>query len=219
MPAGSRVLLSTTHNDDRETLSGYIRERYFRAYGARVDHILPTLLGIETPDGALLGAIGTREGRLSEPLYLEAYLDRPAEVALSARLGVRVPRSCIAEVGNLAGGHAGAGTYLVTALAAYLDAIHCTWALFTATTAIRNGFAHLGAGLLDIAAADGTRLGNAALSAWGTYYETAPRVVAAFLPEVLEAVRSRPSLARRVVPLCADARIAGAGRPALEVAS
>ena len=53
--------------------------------------------------------------------------------------------------------------------------------MFTATSAVRGILEGVGAPLVELAPADGTRLAGGA-DRWGRYYEKDPRVLAGYLP-------------------------------------
>jgi hypothetical protein len=164
----------------RSALEESVRSTYAAAHGATIRHFLPLLLGLSDSNGALLGAIGAQPGREPGRMFLETYLDRPVEEALSRALDGAVPRNLVAEVGNLAAARPGAGLALVSTLAAYLDGLGVGWAVFTATDALRGQFLRRGLELTDLGPADGRRLG-ARLADWGRYYETSPRITAAHI--------------------------------------
>ncbi len=183
-----RVTLAGPGAPERGALEAHVAEVYRAAYGAAVDHYLPLLLAIRMAGGALLGVIGARRAEHGTRLFLESYLDESVEAALSRRVGHPVPRTLVAEVGNLASVLPGGGRLLVAAMSAHLRSVGVEWAAFTGTTALRNCFRRLSVGLVEIVPADGARLGAEALAKWGTYYETRPRVVAARVADVCAAV-------------------------------
>lgn len=189
----------------RDEIEGFIVEHYARCYAARVERFLPVLLGLRR-GARVVGAIGARDG--TSPLYVERYLDTPIERALSLRSGSVVQRNDLVEVGNLAGCEAGAGRVLVTTLAAWIHARGIPWAVFTGTTALRNGFQRLGVALLDLGPADPSRLGDER-AAWGSYYDTDPRVTAVSVAETLRAAERDPRLAGDLVGVRAQAAFAG----------
>ena len=71
----------------------------------------------------------------------------------------------------------------------FVEAGH-DWVVFTATQELIGIFAKLGLPLLALAKADPTRLGAAAAD-WGSYYESAPVVVAGRIRLALERFGSR----------------------------
>jgi len=92
----------------------FVREAFLAAYDARIEHFLPNLMVLRNDRGRLLAVLGMRESG-PEPLFLEQYLDRPAEQALSAAAARPVDRDSLVEVGNFAVGAAGGGRWLITA--------------------------------------------------------------------------------------------------------
>lgn len=169
----------------RGELEDYVRDAFARKHGAVVRTFMPTLLAFRDRGGALRGVTGIR-GAHEERLYLEQYLARPIEQALSDALALRgasaVSRRAIAEVGNLAGASCRAAVRMVAHVPAYLRTQGYTWIVFTATGTLQHILAGFGAPLVELARADGARVA-AASDEWGRYYETDPRVYAGYLPD------------------------------------
>lgn len=203
-----RVEVRHAGEDGRAELEAYVADVYAEAYGARLRHFLPLLVGLRDDEGRLAGVIGARPARAAGPLFLEAYLDVPAEEALAARLGVAIPRWALVEVGNLASDRSGGGRLLLGALAHLLDGLGTPMAVFTATQPLRSTFRRLGVAPLMLAPADGRRLGRG-LDEWGSYYDTDPQVCSVPVALVRDAVRRDPGLAREMAPLWQHARRAG----------
>ncbi len=169
----------------REQVEQFVRAVFRHAYGARINHFLPYLLSMRQ-QGKILAALGIRPAREGE-LFLEVYLDQPIESALASQARRPVARDQLVEVGNLASAHGGGAKALIITLTAYLNGAGFDWAVFTATRQVRNSFVKLGIELIDLAEADKSRLGDAQ-NAWGSYYEQAPRVVAANVAQATVAV-------------------------------
>ncbi len=138
----------------------------------------------EEEDGRIVAAAGWRCAA-GGPLYLERYLDQPIEAALAPLTGLVPRREHFVEVGNLATSRPGASLALMLALAHHLDQLGCQWVVFTATSALLGVFSRLRMPLLALAQADPARLGGEA-TAWGSYYETRPVVVAGKLRLALD---------------------------------
>lgn len=187
--------------------SRLVRRVYAEAYGAQLDTMMPWLLSLHGPDDTLAGVVGARPAACG-PLFLESYLDVPIETALAAAAGEPVWRDTLVEVGNLAAAEAGVGRLLIASLASLIEGTGGRWAVFTATSELRALFARLGVELVDIAPADGARLGRE-LVRWGSYYETAPRVSAARIDDVRAACDSDRSTCRAASELCRRARVHG----------
>ena len=160
----------------RAQFEDFIAARFGRAYGARVTHFLPHLLGVRDGLGrwqAAAGYAAADGGRL----FLEQYLQSPVEQALAEKLGRPMARHGIVEVGNLAAVSAGMARLLIPQLARHLHRLGYRWVVFTATRALRNSFLRLGLRPLPIAPADPARLPDGGAS-WGAYYEQDPMVMA-----------------------------------------
>jgi hypothetical protein len=203
-----RVECRTEGSAGRDEFEDYVARIYHCAYGARVTHFLPLLVGLRDADGGLAGVIGARPAREAGPLFLESYLDEPIEQALAGRLGVAVPRWALVEVGNLASHRPGAGRLLVGTLANLLDGLGTPLAVFTATQPLRTTFERMGVTPVQVARADGARLGPA-LAEWGRYYETDPRVCAVPVAFVRDAARRDAALSLEMGPLWRSAQRTG----------
>ncbi len=167
----------------RAEAEAFIAGVFARRYGARVSSFAPNLLLIEQR-GRIVAATGWR-GAGAESLFLERYLDEPVEDAVSRLAAGPVARARIAEVGNLAAEKNGGSLHIIGALAARLAALGHEWVVFTATRELAGIFTRLGLPLLALAKADPARLGADA-AAWGSYYDTAPVVVAGRIRIALE---------------------------------
>lgn len=163
---------------ERAEAEDFVCAAFLVAYEARVEHFLPTLMALRNDTGRLLAVLGLREPG-PVPLFLEQYLDRPVEQALSAAAACPVDRASLVEVGNFAVGAAGGGRWLITALTAYLYAAGHSWTVFTCGPELQNAFRRLGVELIDLGAADPRRLAADAAARWGSYYDQKPRVMAA----------------------------------------
>ena len=164
------------HGERRALLEAFIRERFAEHYGARVRHFMPCLLGLESADGAVRGAVGLRAAG-EAPLFLERYLDRPSEQVIAGYSGQPIARRDIVEVGNLAALGAGAARLLIVALTDLLVACGFRWVTFTGTPALLNSFQRLELSPLPLGAADPACLGDEQAD-WGSYYANHPQVMA-----------------------------------------
>jgi hypothetical protein len=209
----AQLLVTTPETRDSalERCEELVARTYAQAYGARITHFLPLLLGLATPGSGLRGVIGARVGTRPEALFLEAYLDRPIQDALSERAGQAVRRSDLAEIGNLSSAGCGLCEVLITTLAAWLDGAEIPWAVFTATAALRRRFERLQIPLIDLGRAPGERMGPR-LAEWGSYYATAPRVVATRIQSVREAGWRDERLRSRCDPFWSLAFVEGCTR-------
>jgi hypothetical protein len=174
----ARALLEPVHraHPARAAFEDFIAARFGRAYGARVTHFLPHLLGIRDGLDHWQAAAGYAAAGV-QPLFLEQYLDQPIERAISTALGRPIARAGIVEVGNLAAISAGMGRAIIPQLARHLHRLGYIWVVFTATRALRNSFHRLGLRPLALTRADPARLPDGGAS-WGTYYDQDPVVMA-----------------------------------------
>jgi hypothetical protein len=163
-------------------------ERFIQAvfaahYGAQVKSFAPDIMVLEQ-NGRPCAATGWRPAA-SGPLFLESYLDQPAEALISRLAGHAVARGKVAEVGNLAALQPGGGVRVILALAAHLDRLGYEWVIFTATRELIGILAKMGLPPLALALVDPSRLGAVA-GDWGRYYDTRPIVVAGRIRLALE---------------------------------
>lgn len=199
----------------RREIEAFIHKTFDRAYGADVRHYMPRLMSLRDEAGTPLAALGFRfaaGGRL----FLEQYLDDPIESRLAAGIRAPLARTGIVEVGNLAVAHAGGARWLIAALTAYLAGGGYRWAVFTAVPGLVNAFRRLGIPLIALAAADIARLPPEERASWGTYYDSAPTVMAASVEQsfnALSAYLNAPPEHRSLAPLWARAYAAGQAPP------
>lgn len=159
----------------RPSFEAFIAARFGRAYGARLTHFLPHLLGVRDGLERWQAAAGYAAAGVQE-LFLEQYLDEPVERTLGRAVGRPVARNDVVEVGNLAAVSAGMARALIPLLARHLHRMGYRWVAFTATRALRNSFHRLGLQPLVLAPADPARLPDGGVS-WGSYYAQDPVVM------------------------------------------
>lgn len=160
---------------DRAEVEAFIAHVYLARYGARLRSFLPHLLAFRDADGRLLAAVGLRTGS-DGALFVEQYLDAPAEAIIAASVGRTVSRGELVEVGNLAALSAGDARALIVHLTGALHAAGLRWVLFTATRQLRNAFDRLHLATVVLADADRARLHDDGTD-WGRYYEVQPQVL------------------------------------------
>ncbi|GJM22466.1 MAG: hypothetical protein DHS20C15_23810 [Planctomycetota bacterium] len=173
----------------REPLRRHLEEVFGAAFGAQPGHLHDRLLALRDARGGALGMIGASRACDHAQLFVEQYLDVPAEALWSKRLGRRVARDEVVEVGNLAARRAGFGPWLVTALAEHLVANASPLTIFAGTAALRDFFEHMGVTAHDHGRADPQRLGDEA-ARWGRYYDDDPHVCTVHAADLLHASAS-----------------------------
>ncbi|AKJ41691.1 thermostable hemolysin [Pragia fontium] len=153
----------------------YIQTEYNRAFDATIPHFLPYLLGMFRADGALVGAFGLNLASINS-LYLEHYLDDTIENSISHKIGKRVLRSNIVEIGNFACAGPGNARIMFAAICRLLYENHINYVVFTGTSKLRNVFHRLNLEPLELVPALAECVGEDAL-AWGKYYQNHPYVM------------------------------------------
>jgi hypothetical protein len=182
------VTHTVTGSPQRQEVERFIHATYHKHYGADVTHFAPNLMVLQRRE-RIVAAAGWRCAA-DDQLFLERYLDMPIDVAVATLAGHPVDRKRIVEVGNLAAGRAGGSVDVILALARHLDALGYEWVVFTATRELIGIFRKLGVPPLALAPANPGRLGDGA-SAWGSYYDNEPIVVAGRIRLALDKVACR----------------------------
>lgn len=175
---------------DAKTVRQFIASRYYQSYAARVDCDYPELLAVTDHEGRVLSACGLRNG--VQPLFLECYLDEPAEQVLSRAHNTTISRNSVVEIGNLAGGNGWATRLLFHAL--WRELVERQWlhVLITCTRQLKPAFAHLPTLSLGDAHADRV----AYPEMWGKYYEQQPEIISCSLAQ-LDAVIAPTRMSER----------------------
>lgn len=159
----------------RSLLEALVADKFAREYKARIRHFLPFLLSLDIA-GAPAAVAGLRLARQSA-LYLEQYLDRPVEQAVSNEFRVPVDRDSIVEIGNLAAFSPGAAEILFGLLPSMLNDAGIHWVTCTATPRVMNILGKLDFPSRRICQADRALLADDSTD-WGHYYSTHPAVIA-----------------------------------------
>jgi hypothetical protein len=165
---------------ERPALEAMIAGTYAEKHGARICSFMPTLLALKDSSGSTRAVAGIRPAA-HDTLFLEQYLDDPVEQALAVAIGQPVARTAIAEVGNLAARECRSACRLALLLAGWLGERGHEWVVFTATNVVRGILQGLGSRVVELAQASAARL-RQHQDDWGRYYNTDPRVMAAYLP-------------------------------------
>lgn len=172
----------------RAEAEAFIARVFADHYAARVNSFAPDLMLLAQGDD-VHAAAGWR-GAGQQRLFLENYLDQPAEALISRLAGHPVAREKLVEVGHLASVRPGGGRDMILTLAGRLHTLGYDWVIFTATRALIGIFTKLGLPPLALAHADPARLGPAAAD-WGRYYDSRPIVVAGRIRQALEGAGRR----------------------------
>ena len=173
------VQLRVWKQDDpeRHLAEAFIRERFHDSYAADVRIFMPCLLGVTDENNRISAVIGFRPAG-HEPLFLENYLDLPAEQALSETSGSPVDRQQIVEVGNLASSDSDSFRILLIGLVTLLDRLPDTnWITCTVGDRLYRLLRRTRFFPLVLQQASQQRL-SPQLGEWGSYYQSARKVVA-----------------------------------------
>ena len=149
-----------------------IQNHYREAFGATILRTYAHYRSVGDPGNptAALGYTSAGAG----PLFLERYLDAPAEAVVGARLGRPVARDRIVEIGHFATRHPFAMIDLWWDVAGAL-APGAEVAIATLTRPLRDAMARIGVPLILLGTARPERAGDSGQD-WGRYYAFDPMV-------------------------------------------
>lgn len=165
------------HAPERSEIEQFIHDVFASTYHANVQQFMPQLISLRDEDHQLVAAFGMRKAHL-EPLFLECYLDTPIETLMSQRFNRTITREQITEIGNLAVANPRNAGVLIANVIKYSLDIQVEWCVATAHHSLQNGLIKGGRDVYALQAADKTRLNAEQQTAWGSYYDKAPQVVA-----------------------------------------
>ncbi len=154
--------------------SFFIRATYLDHYKAQIPHLPTNIVALVDARNRVHCAAGLRD--CSETFFSEFYLDAPIETVIGQAAGKRIDRKEIVEVSSLASRTPAASVHFMRELILYGDLLGFNWAFFTATSRLQKLLHRLRLPLIDLGTANAERVPTPEL--WGTYYETAPRVLA-----------------------------------------
>ena len=185
--ATTQFTLNSPSSDQRARLEQFIANKFNIAYGASIVEFFPLLLS-RTDDRQLSSVVGLRPGT-ERPLFLEQYLDRPLEEAISRQSGVQVERARLMEIGNLASSYRSGNQLMFILLTAVLARAGYTWVVFTATSQVRSLLTRLEFHPVTLCEADESRLVNKQ-QVWGSYYQSQPMVQAGSVSQGMAVLES-----------------------------
>lgn len=184
----SAIHLASQQSAKRKTIENHIAKGFNQAYQADITEFMPLLVALGRDK--IEAALGLRTG--NQKLFVETYFEHSLEQAL-AETGIHCPRHRLAEIGNL---YSRSSRYtmpllLLTAMGLFQQ--HISVLVFTATTRLQRMMEHGGLTLHYLTEADESRLGEPKQN-WGTYYQTAPKVVAAKVADIIQLTLDNPKL-------------------------
>jgi len=176
---------------DRGQLEVYIAEQYLQAYGASISSFMPLLLSMSYAEHTT-AAVGLRSASRG-PLFLESYLDNPAEQEVACLARQPVDRHRVVEIGNLVVTGRGGSQLLFVIMTAVLEAAGYHWFIFTATPQVEKLVNRLNFNPYSLTYAEAQRV-DGRLQDWGSYYTTQPKVMAGDIRQAMTIVRDNPRL-------------------------
>lgn len=169
---------------ERPQIELFIQQGFQKVYGAQISVTMPTLLAIK--NGAFKAALGIRSA--NQALFIEQYLNSPIEHVLTTE-GLSVAREHIVEIGHLYSNKSRfALPLLLTAgVSLFVNEYRCI--AFCATSQVRQMLHTAGIAVIDIGEANKAKVSST--DDWGSYYDTAPRVVAVSTLDIIKVITQR----------------------------
>ena len=160
--------------------------RYQQAFLADLKVFMPAYLAL-LHNGEIVSVCGFRIAA-DEPLFLEQYLDAPAQQLVSGLFDQPIQRSNLVEFGHLASFAKGMSPLHFYLIAEFLVGSGYEWCIFTATDPLYALMSRLGLEPRLITCAEANKVVDAD-TVWGTYYQHQPKVFAGSLSKGLEKLR------------------------------
>lgn len=181
-------------DQQRHVAEQFIQQIYAHQHNAQIQHFMPQLFALidETSIHAVVGlrhALDLEHAKV-QALFLERYLDMPAEQCLSQALGETVKRHNLVEIGQLSTNRPGMMALLLPRLFQQLHQQGARWLVFTATQGVRNSFRRLGLNAEILGEASVEALSAQEQALWGHYYQHRPLVMGGRLPLATPLTRS-----------------------------
>lgn len=160
----------------RQRAQDFIAQAYQRVFAAELRCFYPSVITLHDVDDNLLGAAGARYGE-GQTLFLEQYLDAPAEQLIGQQTADIVDRAKLVEIGNLSVARPAMTYPFMGMIGSWLQDYDVDWLVFALTRSLRRLFHRAGAEMLDLGPARPERLKPSA-NRWGSYYEHDPCIMA-----------------------------------------
>jgi len=190
--SSGRWHVARINEDERHSAEKLIAAQFMKAYRARITEFMPDLMGLY--DGNNLAAACGLRIAADGPMFLEQYLETPAEAVLEDTTALTPDRRRMVEVGNLSISRPGYARHLVYWLTMHLRSIGMQWAIFSAVPALRNNFRRLGVPLVTLGPASPEKLRADVKASWGSYYDQKPLVTAVSVDASFHALGGHPCL-------------------------
>ncbi|WP_051288149.1 thermostable hemolysin [Photobacterium halotolerans] len=183
----------------RDKTESYVASRYACAFHARIHTFMPDFLALVDDQNQLLSVCGFQSADAG-PLFLEQYLDLPADRLMSEQFGLPVSRCELIEFGQLAAFSKGMSSLHFTLIARHLVNLGYHWCIFTATGPLQAMMRRFGLTPHILADASADRIPDAE-KIWGTYYCHQPRISGGNLAAGLQALMQRQQSSPLVLSL------------------
>ena len=164
----------------------HVSLRYQQAFWADLKVFMPAYLALLS-NGEIISVCGFRIAS-EEPLFLEQYLDAPAQQLVSGLFEQPIQRSNLVEFGHLASFAKGMSPLHFYLIAHFLVENGYEWCIFTATDPLYALMSRLGLEPRLITRAEAEKVVDAD-AVWGTYYQHQPKVFAGNLTKGLGKLR------------------------------
>ncbi len=158
----------------RKEAQDHIRSVYKNVYGAEVTEFAPLLVVAKRLDGEILCAAGIRTAQ--DGFFSDAYLPADFSAALRQAADLDVPASEIMEVVSLASRTPFPVLPMLDKMIEWGRENGMTCGVFTATKPLRRLLNRTSLAYVELAIADDSKVTNP--EAWGSYYDTDPKVCA-----------------------------------------
>lgn len=152
----------------------HIKGVYKCVYSATITEFAPLLVVARRADGDILCAAGIRTAR--DGFFSDRYLASDFPTALCDRFGIDVPASEIMEVASLASTTPFPVLPMLDAMVQWGRDNGMTCGVFTATKPLRRLLKRTNLSFVELATADLSKAPHP--KAWGSYYDTNPKVCA-----------------------------------------
>jgi hypothetical protein len=205
-----RFKLHRSGSAERAAIESYIRERFSEVHKAEISHFLPNIISL-CCGGNFSAALGFCPAS-SDKLFVEQYLSDPVETVVSEKLGVKVSRDQIVEIGNLVSTWKGSSLLLFIFLGEMMERLGYQYVIFTGTREVKALLGRLKYSPVVIADANPAALADGG-SSGGTYYSKEPQVMFGDNRPPMEAARKNPlyrttvaAINRPIERICAELR-------------
>ena len=158
----------------RKEAQDHIKGVYSHVYGAEVTAFAPLLVVAKRVDGEILCAAGIRIAK--DGFFSDTYLKADFSTALQHAAHIDVPAQEIMEVVSLASTTPFPVLPMLDKIIEWGRENGMTCGVFTATTSLRRLLKRTSLNYVELASADISRVSNP--TAWGSYYDTDPKVCA-----------------------------------------